>query len=170
MKLTLNQAQSALIIGAAKPGERPILGNICLRNKELVVADGFMLISTPTDVEGEAVIPAEAIRNIRNGDLKVEVDGEQVTVTASQKLSDDKYPDFKDITTFKTAPIGYIAINAEYLSRLCELAKGTNHIVHLYIRAPNTPVEFTIGVDEYHGLIMPMWTNPDKSKLYPIVP
>jgi len=173
IELELTKAQEALIISTTEV--RPILDNLCVRDKELIAADGFMLISTPIKAEGEFLIPAAAIRKVRSEELAVQIDGKKVTVSASCESTDAKYPDLSYLTKFKTPPKGYVALNAAYLSRLCELAgKTPSGIITLYIRDAPQPVEFVIGIagtaNSYHGLIMPMFISPDESKLYPVVP
>ena len=176
LKLKLTKKQKA-ITNTAPSDYRPILNNLLIRNGEVIAVDGFMLVSTPYEGERtdtDALIPADAIRGVQNGGAEVDIDGDKVTVTAKAVLKTGVvYPDLKSaFSMLKNAPIGHVALQAKYLRRLCDFAEETpNGIITLFVCGNRQPVEVMVGatgLPDYHGLIMPMYTQVDLSNLYPV--
>ena len=178
LKLKLTKKQMA-ITNTAPSDSRPILNNLLIRNGEVIAADGFMLVSTPYEgehLDTDVLIPADAVREIQNGGAEVNIDGGDVTVTAKAVLKTGVvYPDLKSaFSMLKNAPTGHVALDAKYLRRLCDFAEETQGgIITLFVRGDRQPVEFMVGatqLPDYHGLIMPMYTQVDLSNLYPVAP
>jgi len=180
--IKLNKAQTDLVDFTANE-PRQNLECLLIRNGEVIAADGFSLLKTPTEAhkdDNDILIPAVLIRQIRTVAKKEDITftiGDEVTTafakpkgkpTVMMRALTPKLPyiNLEKCQTFHAPSKSRVALNYEYLMRLATIAKNSPEgVVRLYIREETDTVEFITG--DYHGLIMPMYVDWDWGEIKP---
>ena len=177
MEFTLTKEQEAIAHSAAKDSMRPVLANVCLRNGELIAADGFILAKTKVSgeftTENDTLIPSRDILRAKqgknplrisgNGDNKVEIcDKDGVILSEMQPGNfpkvDNLYPTEQSVFA--------IRISKEVLSTMLKMMVGNSDCIDFTFYSDKSAIAYKI-FNRYHdkedatisGIAMPMCRN-----------
>lgn len=161
MEFTLTKEQQAVAQCASTDDARPVLTNVCLRDGELISADGFILARTK--VEGEfttgqdTLIPGKDILRAKqgrtpvrisgNGNGKVEIcDKDGIVLSEMQPGS---FPNIKQLYP-TTEPVFAIRMGKVVLAKMLKMMVGDSDCVDFTFYGDKMPIAYSI-FNQYHS-------------------
>jgi len=156
MEFTINKAQQAVAYCASKDDARPILTNVCIRDGEMIAADGFIMARTK--VEGEfttdhdTLIPAQSILQAKNGKTPINVkqEGERIELSGSNPniiattVGTGSFPKVDSLYP-QDEPKLTIGMSKEVLSKIVKMMTDGGDMVRFTFYDDSSPIVYNIG-------------------------
>lgn len=155
MEFTLTKEQQAVAQCVAREETRPVLTNVCLRDGELISADGFILARTKVEGEfttgqdtlilGKDILRAKQgktpLRISGNGNGKVEICSRDGIIVSEMQTGnfpriDQLYP--------TEQPVFAIRMSKEVLTKILKMMVGDSDCVDFTFYTDKSPIAYSI--------------------------